>query len=299
MAKYIALSTAVTDELYFSDGTHYPSVAGGAGIYALAGMLVWHENATIVTGVGADYHDLYGQWYEKNHIATEGLLVKDPHTPHTVIRYLAEDDRTETPRYGDDHYLKVAPSPGDLAQFCQDATGVYVFRNANPNFWQGILSLKKEHGFTLMWEIANDCTRVDHLEQVEAIAKNVDVFSINAAEAKSLFGVATLEQAVTKLHAWNLPMVYLRVGSKGAYALSQGTATLVPSVPNCTVVDVTGGGNSSSGGALVGYCETKDAVLAAKMGNVAASFIIGQYGVPDTMDAALRQQAKTRLEGLC
>ncbi len=75
------LSTAVTDEIHFSDKKVKKNIAGGAGIYALSGMKIWHDDVTIVTGVGEDYLDIYGKWYEKNNISTEGLIVKNKYTP--------------------------------------------------------------------------------------------------------------------------------------------------------------------------------------------------------------------------
>ena len=65
------------------------------------------------------------------------------------------------------------------------------------------------------------------------------------------------------------------------------------------MVDVTGGGNSSTGGFLVGYCESEgDIAYAARCAAVSASFIIEQWGVPPLMDAAFRKQAEARLAAL-
>ncbi len=104
--KYIIASTAVTDEIRFADGKTVERVAGGAGIYALCGMRLWTEEVLLVTGVGADYRDIYGRWYEDNGISLEGLIVKDQRTPHNIITYFADGEREETPLYGPEHYKK-------------------------------------------------------------------------------------------------------------------------------------------------------------------------------------------------
>ena len=58
-AKFLVVSTAVTDDILFPDGTIKKGVAGGAGIYALAGMKIWTDDVMIVTGVGKDYFSLH------------------------------------------------------------------------------------------------------------------------------------------------------------------------------------------------------------------------------------------------
>ena len=41
MYDYIAVSTAVTDDLHLTDGTHIGVRLGGAGIYAFSGIRLW------------------------------------------------------------------------------------------------------------------------------------------------------------------------------------------------------------------------------------------------------------------
>ena len=74
--KYVIASTAVTDEIRFADGKTV-KIAGGAGIYALSGMKLWSDEVLLVTGVGRDFKDIYGEWYSKNNISMEGLIVND------------------------------------------------------------------------------------------------------------------------------------------------------------------------------------------------------------------------------
>ena len=293
--KYVVLSTAVMDELHFADGRRLENVAGGAGIYALAGMKVWADSVQIVTGVGIDYFPAYSEWYTANNLPTDGLLVKDNCTPRTIVRYFEDGERKEIPIFGLEHYQKIEVTPAQAEPFLGGAKGVYVFKNTAPDFWPQMLALKQKLGFTLMWEIAADATEPECLPTVEAIARHVDILSINRTEACNLLSVNSEEEAAEKLLGWNLPMVYLRVGERGAYAIGNGEITLVPSVP-VAVADVTGGGNSSSGGALVGFCETRNCKTAAMMGNISASFCIAQHGVPPYFDAPLHAKANNLLK---
>lgn len=49
---------------------------------------------------------------------------------------------------------------------------------------------------------------------------------------------------------------------------------------NVRVVDPTGGGNSSSGGVLYGFCEGYSPVQCGQMGSKSAAMCITQYGIP-------------------
>jgi sugar/nucleoside kinase (ribokinase family) len=296
--KYLVLSTSVVDEIHFADGSVKTDVAGGAGIYALVGMKVWADEVGIVTGVGGDYFRLFGAWYRENGITTDGLTIKDEHTPRTIIRYQPNGERTETPAFGLEHYLALEGRPDELDRHCDGAKGVYVFKSTPPKFWEEMLSLKTKRGFKLMWEINCEATTPENRDVVERIARSVDVLSINFAESKSLLGTDSLEVIVESFHEWRLPMVFLRLGSAGSCAIADGSTTFIPPVPDCPVVDVTGAGNGSSGGVLVGFCETGDAARAAMMGSVSASFCISQHGVPGEIDSHVRGLANRRLKAL-
>ena len=112
--KYVVASVSVTDEIRFAGGEYVEKIAGGAGIYALCGIKLWNDEVILATGVGADYQELYGSWYEKNQLSMDGLIVKDEKTPHTVIQYFEDGEREETPLYGLDHFKKIEITPEEL-----------------------------------------------------------------------------------------------------------------------------------------------------------------------------------------
>ena len=294
--QFIALSTAVTDRIQLADGTRLEPLPGGAGIYALAGMRIWADDVGIVTGVGADYLDHYGEWYGLNGITTAGLIEKDAHTPVTEVVYDADGERNETPVYGRAHYHAVEATPEDLEQFCQNAQGVYIFRNNDPSFWERIFRLKARYGFQIVWEVAANAATLDFSEQTLAIAKRVDMLSINRTESMRLMRVDTFDAVLAEFRLWQRPLVYLRNGADGCYVIREGRVCHVPSVENATAVDVTGGGNSSTGGAFIGFCKGFRLEKIGAMGNVSASFCIAQHGVPRLLDAGMRAEAKKRMD---
>ena len=70
----------------------------------------------------------------------------------------------------------------------------------------------------------------------------------------------------------------------------------VPAEKQADIVDPTGGGNSSSGAVLCGFCENQSPEACAKMGNLSAVMCLGQYGVPAVISPKMQQEARRRLE---
>lgn len=295
MADYLILSTTVIDSIEFADGSRLDHVIGGAGIYALAGARVWANNVLLLSGIGADYLPLFGDWYARNGLETTGLTVRDKSTIRNKIQYFSTDHRTETPFFGVEHYRKMEPTAADLEAWSPGVRGVYIFRDSDPRFWAEVGRIQRTGKFSILWELNADAAYLDNLAQVRTVAESVAVFSLNVSEAASLLGQSDTGAIVAELQRWRVPMIFLRAGASGSYAIFDGRAVFVPSVQGVKVVDVTGGGNSSSGAALVGYCETGDPVAAAAMGNVSASLCIAQFGVPETISAEVGEGARRLL----
>lgn len=72
--------------------------------------------------------------------------------------------------------------------------------------------------------------------------------------------------------------------------------TEVPSVEGVCVTDPTGGGNSSSGAVLYGYCNQYTPKECGLIGSIAAAKCLEQYGVPEVLDQGAREKARELLE---
>jgi len=282
--KYIIASTAVTDEISLAGEKNARQVAGGAGIYALCGLKLWSDDVLLVTGVGADYQELYGEWYKNNGISMEGLIVKDSKTPHTLVHYFENGEREETSLYGALHYQKIEATPADLAPYFGQAKGIYIFKNSNEIFWEKIIQMKRNTNAVIMWEIANDATYLENKEHVRSIAKRLEILSINLTEAKSLLNIDDIDDLIDEFKSWGLKLIFLRRGTMGAIMITPTKTVYVPAVSDVLAVDPTGGGNSSSGAVLYGFSEGKDLKTCGMMGSISAAMCISSYGVPEVID---------------
>ncbi|WP_373214480.1 carbohydrate kinase family protein [Ruminococcus sp. 5_1_39BFAA] len=292
--RYIIASTAVTDEIRFADGRNVEKVAGGAGIYALCGVKLWCDDVMLATGVGADFDSIYGDWYRKNNLSMEGLIIKDEKTPHTVIQYFEDGEREEIPLYGPDHYKKIETVPEDLEGYFKSAKGIYIFKNSDEKYWKQILKYKKNSPAKVMWEIGSDATFEENYSLVKGIAGQLDIFSINIGESVKLLGKKELTDIIKEYQTWGLPLVFLRRGAEGSVMITPEEAVYVPSQTGVHVADPTGGGNSSSGAVLYGFCEGFSPEICGIMGSISAAMCISQYGVPEEITEEMRENAREK-----
>ena len=162
------------------------------------------------------------------------------------------------------------------------------------SFWEEVLKLKNSSKAKVMWEIAADATYYENLGEVERIAKQMDAVSLNMTEAKNLFGTEDSQEIIHNLQSWNIELIFLRRGAKGAIMITPCEAIEVPSQPNVNVVDPTGGGNSSTGAVLCGLVEGYSPEACGKMGSISAAMCISQHGVPEFITVDMRSEARKR-----
>jgi sugar/nucleoside kinase (ribokinase family) len=164
-----------------------------------------------------------------------------------------------------------------------------------------ILSRRQEHGIKekamVLWEpVPGVCSPNDWTDCIEAM-KVVDVTSPNINEAAGFLGrtideeqrfenfkieVEELAKVYTSHLAQNGAVVF-RCGKHGCLVVTTSELSWLPAYhqSKTKVVDPTGGGNAFCGGFCAGWIQSGgDFVKAARYGNVAASFVIEQFGLP-------------------
>jgi sugar/nucleoside kinase (ribokinase family) len=290
--KYIAASTVGTDEIYLADDRVLQNQMGGAGIYALAGILTFCPDVVVVSGIGPGYKDRHGSWYVQNGISTGGLIQREGPDHITRIHYRAGGDRLDEPDIGLGEMRAKDPSPEEIARFCTGTTrGIYTFKHLDREYMDALVELKQRRGCKLMWEIAEDACVPDNLPAIKHYMNRIDVFSINEKEASMLLGTHVFEETVSRLCDMTSRWIYLRRGERGAVLLADGIQYVCPPVPSLRVVDPTGCGNASSAAVLYGCGEGYPPLKAGIMGSVAAAGILAQFGVPSRYTSESRREA--------
>ena len=295
----LAFSNLIIDHIVEADGTSRAPMLGGAGLYAAAAMRMWWPHVALVAGVGKNLTTFANREFLSYDFDPQGFVVRDNHCIESRLVYLPDGSRTESPTFGQDHFERLQLGIPDIAAELLPAAGCYIFMGTDPTFWNDV-GRHRTHLGLLMWELDSVDARPDKLDEIASIAPLVDVLSLNIAEASSLLG-APLEPTgvLMKLDQLGFRRCILRLGAEGALASFDGRHAAI-SPPPSAVVDVTGGGNSFSGGFLAGLCRFPDDPLQAlQCAAASAAEIIAQPGLPSRPDEAklrvLAQQATLNL----
>lgn len=305
--EYVIAGNVMLDKVVFLDGTVSGRESiGGPATFAYSGVRIWTDNVMQCSNLGADYETLFTPWIEKNNVVTDGYKVITDRCNHSIMYFkdlsgaymtreeiaayeasLPEEEKAslkwlKNDAWQDFGYMKT--SPEEIEQWTKGGgvKGVYVAQNADRTFWKKLAAIKARDGFKLMWEIEGPWAHIHYLQDVKEIcAAAVDIFSLNIEEAQVLFDCEGDEACIKALQELDVDMTLFRVGQRGAYIVTKDDAFLLPPAPG-PVVDPTGCGNTSTGGALYAYAEGKDPLMVGIMANIASSMNIRQYGIiPD------------------
>jgi len=279
----LVMSNVILDDIRYPDGSQLPRTLGGAASYAAAAASMWYDEIAIVAGVGADFEETAGAALARYGIRRDGLVVRDAHTILSTLIYLADGERTETAAYGPEHFARLQLTPSDTPEALLPAAGTYIFRDTWPAFWSAFEGTRHELG-AVLWELQGDAARSGNLSSIAPLLPQLDIFSLNIAEAHRLLGSEQPESIVTQLIGAGAPLVLLRMGADGAL-VSNGDEHLHVKPPPFTVVDVTGGGNAFCGGFLAGWCQRPgDLDHASRCAAASSALTIAQVGMPSAID---------------
>jgi sugar/nucleoside kinase (ribokinase family) len=116
------------------------------------------------------------------------------------------------------------------------------------------------------------------------VLREVDVITINDAEARQLAGEPNLVRAARAIAALGPQVVVVKRGEYGALMLASGTFFVAPAYPLESVFDPTGAGDTFAGG-FMGYLASREVTDRASMrraivhGSVMASFTVEDFSL--------------------
>ncbi len=143
----------------------------------------------------------------------------------------------------------------------------------------------------------------ERISSIRALLPQIDVFLPSSMEVRSLLGdEITLTQAAEIFNMWGVPLVVIKIGSKGILLFDSNNGQCFHLPPyhqpdDQRVIDVTGAGDAFCGGFIVGLAKTANPLQAARMGLVSASLVIEGYGVVFALESC-RKVALDRLQAL-
>ena len=291
----IILASVLMDDLIHQGIKQKENVLGGAGLYALAGAALFSKVPILVTGVGKDFSEKIGPWFDKNNLSKNGLRFEPHYTPRNNIDYRNANFRVERALFGEDHFKIFEPSAEDLKKVLNYARGIYIFRNLDRHFWERIEEFLKKYKFKILWEISSDCCKYEKQDELFKLLNFVNGFSLNLEEAKLIFNFSTEEDIIKALQELPVEVVFLRAGARGSYTITSQQTHFIPSLKT-KLVDNTGAGNAYSGAALVGMAKGLPPKICGAMGTISASETIKQFGPPEVAKILLSSQPQKKLK---
>lgn len=120
------------------------------------------------------------------------------------------------------------------------------------------------------------CGKTRDCAAIRKAIKNSEIFMPNAQEAKRLTGETDLERAIRKLGNY-CPLVVVKDGSNGSFALTKDTLIHVPAIP-VNPADTTGAGDIYNSGFLCAWLDGQPIDTCLKWGNITGGLSTTQLG---------------------
>lgn len=293
---YYVLTQLLIDDVYFPNGAHKLGQLGG-GTYTVAGMRIWSDRVGFCCAVGSDYAGRLDGWFLKHQIDITGGTREKPCT-RARLNYFPDGEREEILLPGCATHRETQPLVSEIPPAYAQCKGMYFFKDCEEAFWEELLPFLRHGSAVSCWEIFGTSAAPENRSVIGDYLRDVELFSLNLTEGRRLTGLESPEAIMKALFQFHARNVILRMGANGALVSSGKDIWHIPA-QETDVVDVTGGGNSSTGGFVVGYCESGGSIVEAGLcAAVSASYILRQYGVPPEIDQALMEQAKELRETL-
>lgn len=255
-------------------------IVGGAATYASLAASYFYKKVKIVGVVGDDFHSEDIQNFNDHGIDTEGLQVKDGEksffwsgkyhndmnsrdTLITELNVLGDFDPVIPESYQDCEYLMLG--------------------NLTPQVQQTVISRLKKRPKLIVLDTMNFWMDIA-FEDLLAVIRNVDVLTINDAEARQLSGEYSLVKAAKKILEMGPKYLIIKKGEHGALLFHEDQIFSAPALPLAEVFDPTGAGDTFAGGFIgymaqvgtINFTNMKNAII---FGSALASFCVEKFGI--------------------
>ncbi len=293
--KYLIYGNFTLDDTVTLRNQVHRAAPGGNGLYAAIGAKIWSDSVGVVTRIGEDYPQ-----ENLDALYTSGIDIRGVHRdPGMTIRLwiLYEEDGQRQIIYqinsGRCEYLDPT-----IDQF--DPQGVqFAYICAMPFATQE----KLLQGLFGRVRLACDAVsmieglNLDRYKSLKHLT-GVDLFLPSEEDMLAGWGQYPDVRLMQRIFKISPKIIAVKHGNRGSevYDFRSNRLLHIPIVP-IDAIDPTGAGDAYGAGFMVGVGETDDALEAALMGTVSASFICEDFGGMHALQTN-RDEARHRLETL-
>ena len=270
--KIAAVGSVAFDTIETPNGSKQSLLGGSATYFGIASS--YYTQTSLIGVVGTDFTNNEWDVFKKHNINTDSIEIVEGKTFSWGGRY-------------SDNY-----STRDTL-----FTELGVFENFKPSITRNIKNpilylgnIQPELQFDVIKQIEKPyLIAADSMnlwidlfpKDVWKLITKVDILFLNDEEAIQLTGNNNINEIAEKFLTMGPNIVIIKLGSKGALLATKNSKTHISVVPNTTVIDPTGAGDSFAGGTL-GYIARhglKEIVNAVKHGTTIASYTVSNFGI--------------------
>ncbi len=254
-------------------------IVGGAATYASLAASYFYKKVKIVGVVGEDFHQEDIQNFNDHGIDTEGLQIKKGEKSFFWSGKYHNDMNSRDTLVTELNVLgNFDPIIPENYQDCE----FLMLGNLTPQVQQTVIDRMKNRPRLIVLDTMNFWMDIA-LDDLLAVIKNIDVLTINDAEARQLSGEYSLVKAAHKIMAIGPRYLIIKKGEHGALLFNEDQIFSAPALPLAEVFDPTGAGDTFAGG-FIGYLAQVDTINFNNMknaiiyGSALASFCVEKFG---------------------
>ncbi|MBD1426426.1 PfkB family carbohydrate kinase [Sphingobacterium arenae] len=254
-------------------------IVGGAATFAGLAASYLYNKVKLVSVIGEDFGDDNLNILQSKGIDVEGLeVVKDGKSFFWSGRYHNDMNSRDTLVTELNVLADFNPKLPDSYQDCK----YLLLGNLTPQVQMATLERLQNKPKLIVLDTMNFWMDVA-LEDLKAVLKEVDVLTINDAEARQLSGEYSLVKAAQIILEMGPKYLIIKKGEHGALLFGEGQIFSAPALPLAEVFDPTGAGDTFAGGFIgylakvksINFTNMKNAVI---YGSALASFCVEKFG---------------------
>lgn len=260
-------------------------IIGGAASYIALAASYFCNNISLVSVVGDDFPTDFLNTLTRKGVDLKGLQIKQGEKSFFWSgRYHNDMNSRDTL----DTQLNVLANFDPVVPENAQQVDFLMLGNLMPAVQQKVLSQLTKRPKLIVLDTMNFWMDIAMPELLENL-KNIDVLTINDAEARQLSGEYSLVKAAQKILAMGPKALVIKKGEHGALLFNKEEVFFAPALPLEEVFDPTGAGDSFAGG-FIGYlAKTQDVSFenmkrAIIFGSAMASFTVEKFGTERLMD---------------
>ena len=254
-------------------------IVGGAATYICLSSSFFTNQLNLVSVVGEDFPSSAIQMLKKRSVDVKGLqIIKGGKTFFWSGKYhndMNTRDTLDTQLNVLEKFNPIVPDEFKESKFL-------MLGNLMPSVQKKVLKQMRKRPKLIVLDTMNFWMDL-FMEDLKEALKEVDVLTINDAEARQLSGEYSLVKAANVILKMGPQYLIIKKGEHGALLFNNEEMFFAPALPIENVFDPTGAGDSFAGG-FIGYLAKTNDISFSNMkkavinGSAMASFCVEKFG---------------------